>query len=170
MIEEIINNINYRLDNDNLTAEVTEKSGGYEGAIVIPETVVFNDVTYRVTTIGEWALFSCKSLTAITIPNSVTTIGARALQGCSSLTSITILNSVTSIGQGAFDGCKKLTSITLPDSVTSIGEYAFYDCSSLISITFQGTIAQWEEIILQDDWNNEVPAKVVHCIDGDVEI
>ena len=29
MIEEIINNINYRLDNDNLTAEVTEKSGGY---------------------------------------------------------------------------------------------------------------------------------------------
>ena len=79
-------------------------------------------------------------------------------------------NRVTSIEDYAFDGCKKLTSITLPDSVTSVGECAFYDCSSLTSITFQGTIAKWEEIILQDDWNNEVPAKVVHCTDGDVEI
>ena len=83
---------------------------------------------------------------------------------------VVIPNEVVSIGNAAFDGCKKLTSITLPDSVTSIGECAFYDCSSLTSITFQGSIAQWEEIILQDDWNNEVLAKVVHCTDGDVEI
>ena len=113
MIEEIINGINYRLNEETLTAEVTEKSGGYEGAIIIPETVVFNEATYCVTTIGDWAFFSCKSLTAITIPNSVTTIGARALQGCSSLTSITIPNNVTSIKAWAFADCTSLISIAI---------------------------------------------------------
>ena len=46
MKEKIINGINYRLNDWIKTAEVTEKSGGYEGAIVIPETVVLNEVTY----------------------------------------------------------------------------------------------------------------------------
>ena len=85
MIEEIINGINYRLDNDNLTAEVTEKSGGYEGDIIIPETVVFNDVTYRVTSIGERAFFRCDLLNFITIPNSVMSIGKRAFSRCKEL-------------------------------------------------------------------------------------
>ncbi len=170
MIEEIINNINYRLNEETLTAEVAEKSGGYEGAIVIPETVVFNDVSYRVTTIGEWAFCDCKSLTGIIIPNSVMTIGSRAFQNCTSLSSITIPNSVMSIEAWAFAVCRSLTSIAIPNSVTSIGENAFYDCESLSTIQYAGTIAQWEEIILQDDWNNEVPAKVVHCTDDDVKI
>ena len=42
--EEILNGINYRLNDWTKTAEVTEKSGGYEGDIIIPETVMFNDV------------------------------------------------------------------------------------------------------------------------------
>ena len=50
MIEKLINDINYRLDEDNLTAEVMENEG-YEGDIIIPETVVFNTATYRVTSI-----------------------------------------------------------------------------------------------------------------------
>lgn len=101
MIEKLINNINYRLDEETLTAEVIEKSEGYEGDIIIPETVVFNEATYR----------------------------------------------VTSIGDGAFCGCKSLTDIT-----------------------FQGTIAQWKKINIRDSWNHNIPAKVVHCTDGDIEI
>ena len=46
MKEEIINGINYRLNEETLTAEIAEKSDGYEGAIIIPETVVLNEVTY----------------------------------------------------------------------------------------------------------------------------
>jgi hypothetical protein len=29
---------------------------------------------------------------------------------------------------------------------------------------------QWKEIEFYVDWNEGVPAKVVHCTDGDVEI
>ena len=83
--EEIINGINYRLNDWTKTAEVIKKSGGYEGDIIIPETVVLNEVTYRVTSIGERAFFRCDLLNFITIPNSVMSIGKRAFSRCKKL-------------------------------------------------------------------------------------
>ena len=82
--EEIINGINYRLNEETLTAEVIKKEG-YEGKIIIPETVVLNEVTYRVTSIGERAFFRCDLLNFITIPNSVMSIGKRAFSRCKKL-------------------------------------------------------------------------------------
>ena len=128
MKEEVINGIKYRLDEEILTAEVIELKddlehdetkltaeklmkmifNGYEGDVIIPETVVFNERTYRVTSIGE-----------------------KAFAGSLSLKSVTIPDSVTSIGEKAFNDCKKLKSIVIPDAVTSIGEYAFVGCESL---------------------------------------
>ena len=84
MKEEIINDINYRLNEETLTAEVIKKEG-YEGNIIIPETVVLNEVTYRVTSIGERAFFRCDLLNFITIPNSVMSIGKRAFSRCKKL-------------------------------------------------------------------------------------
>lgn len=107
MIETIINDINYRLDEDNLTAEVMENEG-YEGDIIIPETVVFNTATYRVTSIRQHAFRKCTSLTSITLPDSIATIARGAFNGCSSLTAIVIPDSVTSIGHKAFAGCTSL--------------------------------------------------------------
>lgn len=58
------------------------------------------------------------------IPDSVTSIGDYALFSCSSNRSITIPDSVTNIGYRAFYGCYK-PSITVPASITSIGDEAF---------------------------------------------
>ena len=191
MAEEIINDIYYSLDEENLTAEVIQKDD-YRGDIIIPDAVVFNEITYRVTSIGRRAFADCQWLTTINIPNSVTSIGERAFIWCFSLDSITIPDSVKSIEWKAFSGCS-LTEITIPSSVTNIGKEAFLDCESLeeiiignsvtsienrafarceslFSITFQGTIAQWKEIEFGEDRNEEIPAKVVHCTDGDVKI
>ena len=132
MIETIINDINYRLDEDNLTAEVIRRKGvEYEGNIIIPETTVFNDVTYRVTSIGEHAFTNCSSLTSIVIPDSVTKIEAGTFKFCRRLTSIVIPDSVTIIGRYAFENCTSLTSIVIPNTVTHIGEGAFSDCAKL---------------------------------------
>ena len=107
MIETIINDINYRLDEETLTAEVMENEG-YEGDIIIPETVVSNGATYRVTSIRQHAFRKCTSLTSITLPDSIATIARGAFNGCSSLTAIVIPDSVTSIGHKAFAGCTSL--------------------------------------------------------------
>ena len=127
-----IDGLNYNLNTEDKTASVTYQflvgdfgqSDFYSGEIVIPESVVYEGVTYRVTAIGEYA-FSCSPATSVTIPNGVTSIGRMAFFQCGSLTSVSIPNSVTSIGISAFAWCDGLTSLPISSSVISIGEWAF---------------------------------------------
>ena len=168
MIGEIINGINYRLDEENLTAEVIKKDG-YKGDIIIPETVVFNERTYRVTSIGEGA-FAYSDLISIVIPDTVTYIDGGAFEE-SHLTSVVIPDSVTMISSHTFESCENLLSIVIGKGVTDIFYEVFAGCCALASITYNGTMEQWKQIAFAgDDWNEGVPAKVVHCTDGDVEI
>ena len=115
MKEEIIDGIKYRLDEYNLTAEVVKKSAGYEGDIIIPEIVDFNERTYRVTSIGDMTFSCCFALTEIVIPDSVKSIGYEAFELCSSLKSIVIPARVTEIKDSAFVGCSALTSIIVAE-------------------------------------------------------
>lgn len=66
MEEKIINGIKYRLDKDTLTAEVVWNDDEYSGNIVIPDTIVSDTVSYKVTSIGNDAFYECSSLTSIT--------------------------------------------------------------------------------------------------------
>ena len=173
MKEEIINGINYRLDEETKTAEVVRKSGSYEGDIIIPETVVSNRVSYLVTSIGKNAFFDCKSLTSITLPDSIKSIGFGAFMSCESLAKITLPDSVKIIEAYAFDRCKSLTEITIPNSVKSLGYEVFSHCFSLKTITYNGTRDKWKKVkkdTLADKWISGILAKFVQCTDGLVKI
>ena len=112
----------------------SEYSDEYTGDVVIPESIVSDGETYRVTSIGLSAFEGCTGLISVVIGNSVTSIDSYAFYGCSGLTSIEIPNSVTSIDSYAFGYCSGLTSVEIPNSVTSIDSYAFRDCTGLTSI------------------------------------
>lgn len=93
-----------------------------------------------VTSIGDFAFYSCHGLTSITIPNSVTSIGRSSFFDCRGLKSITIPESVTSIAASAFSFCSGLTSMTIGDSVTSLGAYAFQNCTGLTSVSIGNSV------------------------------
>lgn len=114
--------------------------GGYAGDIVIPAEVIYDDQTYEVTRIGNWAFRLCTNLSSITIPEGVTFIGDAAFFGCTNLSSVTIPNSVTTIEGHAFGECSSLTSVILGQKLTTIETGAFISCSSLSSITIPNSV------------------------------
>ena len=138
-------------------------SPSYSGAIIIPDSVVYGDVTYAVTAIGECAFYSCGSLTSVEMPG-VTAIGEYAFCFCESLTSVEIPAGVESIEHSAFGACSglksvsfsensklstigdhafyctSLTAVTIPSGVTTIGSHAFFNCTSLAAVTILSSV------------------------------
>ena len=98
MIEQIINGINYRLDEETKTAEVIPQEIAHEGDLVIPEIVVFQEVSYCVTSIGDCAIYECPSLKSVMIGNSVTSIGEEAFGHCPLLRSVTFNGTIEQWG------------------------------------------------------------------------
>ena len=130
--EAEIDGIKYFILTKGQTAEV--RANRYRGDIVIPETVEWEGVVCKVTSIGRSAFSRCDGLTSVSIPSSVKTIGDYAFMSCISLTSVIIPNSVDSIGEYSFRDCQNLESIILSDSIRTIGVSAFSSCFSLSSI------------------------------------
>ena len=139
-----VDGIHYKVTNST-TKEVEvfnnyDTSGIYGGDIVIPETVIFNNVTYTVTSIGSSAFSGCSGLTSVEIPNSVTSIGSSAFAYCSGLTNIEIPGSVSSIGMNAFRNCSKLENVIICNGVTSIVDSMFWECIGLTNVTIPNSV------------------------------
>jgi hypothetical protein len=133
-----------------------------------------------VTSIGAYVFVGCLLLSSIVIDeinenydsrnncNAIIETATNTLiAGCKNTV---IPNDVVNIGEAAFESCVSMLSIIIPNSIKKIGESAFWGCNTLENIQFKGTIAAWEAIKKEEDWNYGVPAIVVHCTDGDVEI
>ena len=107
--------------------------------IVVPDNIVINGASYKVTSIAGSAFKNNKTIQSVTVGSNVKTIDSKAFYGCKNLEKIVLAKNVTSIGSKAFYKCTKLKSITIPEKVSKIGSSAFYGCKSLKSITIKTT-------------------------------
>ena len=134
----VLNGIKYRLY-PTKTAKVLKKND-YSGDIVIPETVTYDNITYKITSLERGCFEGCWLLTSINLSSSITSLESGCFEGCWSLTSINLPSSITSLGDDCFSDCSSLTSINLPSSITSLGSYCFRGCSRLTSINLPSSI------------------------------
>lgn len=115
----------------------------YKGDIVIPEKVVYNDVTFDVIGIGDHA-FSNSSITSVSIPNSVKYIGLGAFSYAYKFSNIDLPDNLTSIDAAAFRDTY-ITEITIPNSVTELGSTIFMSCPYLKSVVLPNGISEIKE-------------------------
>ncbi len=145
----VIDYICYRLDSQTHEASIInirlgDNRNAFQASrslssINIPSTIKYDNVTYKVTSIGSRAFELYENLTSITIPNTVTFIGDRAFWYCHNLSSITLPNSIKKIEEDAFCACYNLKSIIIPASVTKITN-SFAECKSLSSLVIPSSV------------------------------
>ncbi len=163
-----IDGIYYNLDAEAGTAEVTylysspSNSTAYRGRVVIPSTVIYDGVTYEVTSIGDYAFFCCDSLTEVTLGNYVEEIGANAFSGCTSLTAFHVdsgnreLCSINGIlyskDMEALILCPTgyVGNCVIPTGVKVILPFAFDHCGSLTSVVISNTVTDIFDAAFRD--------------------
>ncbi|MBO4840597.1 MAG: tyrosine-protein phosphatase [Bacteroidaceae bacterium] len=87
----------------------------YTGDITIPAQVTYEDVTYNVTGIGDYA-FRSSGITSITLPEGLVSIGKEAIYK-TKITEITLPNSVTKLGESCISENSKLKTITVGKNI-----------------------------------------------------
>lgn len=136
---------------DNKTVEVatnsnTEtKTSNYDGDIIIPSSVVYNNITFTVTGIGmaAFAYYEKKpgsesygineKITSVTLPSTISYISYYSFYGCS-IKKMELPQNLISIGYAAFEHCLGLEEIVWGDKVEQLASRCFAKCTSLQKI------------------------------------
>ena len=79
---KIIDNVNHRVAVFNNAYRPTLACDTISGAVVIPDTVVYDGVTYTVTKLSPYCFRNCSGLTRLILPVTIDTISVRAFTGC----------------------------------------------------------------------------------------
>lgn len=153
----VVNGIYYAITGPN-TVMVTYRDdnyGSYSGYVSIPSSVIYNDVSYLVDQIDEYAFRLCENLTGIGIPPSVTTIGAYAFVGCESLSAVNITDleawcrisfdsnasaNPLSWGHYLYLNNELVTEIAIPDGITSLSSFLFFGCEGLTRVVIPNSV------------------------------
>lgn len=166
-----VDGLYYDADIESMNCTVVPGELPYSGDIVIPETVIYKNRTFYVTSING-AFKGCSSLNSVFIPTSITNIENETFKDCTSLRSITGADNVINISSGCFYGCRSLENISIsqttkiiennafrnctslchisiPSGVISIGKYAFAGCQKLEDIKFPDNLTILSEGIIE---------------------
>ena len=114
-----------------------------QGELDIPFVVTYEDMTYTVTEIGEWAFKNCTGLTGqLYFPSTIDTIREGAFYGCSGFTgSLDLSFSTVVFKENVFRNCTGFTELYLPLFISEIPLRLFSGCSGLT-----GTLALPETV------------------------
>lgn len=116
------------------------------GKVTLPESVMYNNVTYKLVEICANGFSQNPNLEGISIPGSVQKIGDYAFWSCTALKSISLPGTVTDFGQGLFAGCTALKTVELPEGMELLPNYTFNGCTALESIDLPNSIVSIGEI------------------------
>lgn len=142
-----VDGIYYTKLSDGFSVKVSNKSNNsyaqstYSGDVVIPEDVTYDGLSYKVTSIGQFAFYKSK-VTSVQLPDGIVSIGKCSFAGSTSMTSCALPSTVTSIGDAAFSRCVSLQKINIPKGVSVLNLETFYSCNSITEVRIPNTVTR----------------------------
>ena len=140
---------------------------GLSGKVTVPASIIYNNVSYDVTEIGNYAFLGNTTITEIVLPEGIKTLGADCFERMSKLTKVNIPQTVESIfrfesssngitqnesnyrgGLLIIDNCllkvkKELTGqVDVPESTRLVAGYAFSGCKEITRISLPETVTE----------------------------
>ncbi len=161
--EFAINSISYVVDNSTLTAEVKSVDNSLR-SVIIPESINYNEIAYRVTSLAERSFEGRDDITYLSIPSSINSIGEYAFMDCGSNIKVNIESleawckvkfgnqhsSPLSSAKSFYLNDVEVKNLSIPSGVTSISSYAFYQCRSITSLSIPSTVTSIISSVFED--------------------
>lgn len=158
-----INSISYIVDNSTLTAEVKSVDNSLR-SVNIPESINYNGIEYRVTSLAERSFEGRDDITYLSIPSSINSIGEYAFMDCGSNIKVNIesleawckvkfanqYSSPLSSAKAFYLNDVEVKSLSIPSGVTSISSCAFYQCRSITSLFIPSTVTSISSSVFED--------------------
>lgn len=94
----------------------------------------FINIPENVTSIGEYAFFSCQALTSLSLPQGIEVLNKGLFFQCYNLETVNFSKNLKTICGSVFHMCSNLKELRFPKSIISIDARAFSDCPRLYSI------------------------------------
>ena len=151
-VQFVQDGIHYQVKDDG-DVEVTEVDP-HTKIVDIPEEVTNGDITYRVSSIGEYAFEDHSDINYLSIPSTIKSIGEFAFIDCGNSMTVNIADlgawcqmELGNIHSSPLSSAGKVlvcdvetTDIQIPNTVTSIGNYTFYQCRTINTLSIPGSV------------------------------
>ena len=130
--------IYYNIIENGTAVEVSHNgNASYSGDVVIPDSVLYGEKYYKVTSIGDKA-FAYSTLTSLHLPQSLTHIKRFAFMA-TKLGAVSIPENVKSVENNAFINCTSLNSVVW-NAKNCISQGKVFENTGISSITFGDSV------------------------------
>lgn len=126
-----VDNLTYTLEYEQQQATLIGSTFTSTVDLIIPDTILIEDVIYTVTSINGGAFWNNQYIASVTMSNNIVSCGATVFQDCFNLVSAILSTNLTQLSSGFFRNCRSLDTVDL--YVTTLQDNCF-DNSGIKSI------------------------------------
>ncbi|MCH5240726.1 MAG: leucine-rich repeat protein [Muribaculaceae bacterium] len=117
------------------TCSLDRSEKPYEGNFVVPESVMFNGINFKVTQISGGCFSNSPDLISVDLSNGAIFKSSSMFKNCVNLRNVVLNENQTTLPEYTFYGCSSLTSFDTGPSIKKIEEGAFANCNNLEKFT-----------------------------------